>query len=160
MYKLGLTDDVIFIDKQSGKDFNRDSYQKLKQVIKKDDLLIIKSIDILGRNYDMIINEFEEVSTSVNITRKSSINNLYSLNASVGTFDTAFDKDVTVYTLTVPYDTKEVILSGSLEDTLSTVDGLFKYELTEDKTTAIITVTAEDGSTKVYTVYIIKENHQ
>ena len=106
---------------------------------------------------DMIINEFEEVSTSVNITRKSSINNLYSLNASVGTFDTAFDKDVTVYTLTVPYDTKEVILSGSLEDTLSTVDGLFKYELTEDKTTAIITVTAEDGSTKVYTVYIIKE---
>ncbi len=106
---------------------------------------------------DMIINEFEEVSVSVNITRKSSINNLYSLNASVGTFDTAFDKDVTVYTLTVPYDTKEVILSGSLEDTLSTVDGLFKYELTEDKTTAIITVTAEDGSTKVYTVYIIKE---
>lgn len=106
---------------------------------------------------DMIINEFEEVSTSVNITRKSSINNLYSLNASVGTFDTVFDKDVTVYTLTVPYDTKEVILSGSLEDTLSTVDGLFKYELTEDKTTAIITVIAEDGSTKVYTVYIIKE---
>ena len=105
----------------------------------------------------MIINEFEEVSVSVNITRKSSINNLYSLNASVGTFDTAFDKDVTVYTLTVPYDTKEVILSGSLEDILSTVDGLFKYELTEDKTTAIITVTAEDGSTKVYTVYIVKE---
>ena len=106
---------------------------------------------------DMIINEFEEVSTSVNITRKSSINNLYSLNASIGTFDTVFDKDVTVYTLTVPYDTKEVILSGSLEDILSTVDGLFKYELTEDKTTAIITVTVEDGSTKVYTVYIIKE---
>lgn len=106
---------------------------------------------------DMIINEFEEVSVSVNITRKSSINNLYSLNASVGTFDTSFDKDVTVYTLTVPYDTKEVILSGSLEDILSTVDGLFKYELTEDKTAAIITVTAEDGSTKVYTVYIIKE---
>lgn len=106
---------------------------------------------------DMVINEFEEVSVSVNITRKSSINNLHSLNASVGTFDTVFDKDVTVYTLTVPYDTKEVILSGSLEDTLSTVDGLFKYELTEDKTTAIITVIAEDGSTKVYTVYIIKE---
>ena len=62
MYKLGLTDDVIFIDKQSGKDFNRDSYQKLKQVIKKDDLLIIKSIDILGRNYDMIINEWSEIT--------------------------------------------------------------------------------------------------
>ena len=62
MYKLGLTDDVIFIDKQTGKDFNRDSYQKLKQVIKKDDLLIIKSIDMLGRNYDMIINEWSEIT--------------------------------------------------------------------------------------------------
>ena len=62
MYKLGLTDDVIFIDKQLGKDFNRDSYQKLKQVIKKDDLLIIKSIDMIGRNYDMIINVWSEIT--------------------------------------------------------------------------------------------------
>ena len=62
MYKLGLTDDVIFIDKQSGKDFNRESYQLLKIKIKKDDLLIIKSIDRLGRNYDMIINEWTEIT--------------------------------------------------------------------------------------------------
>lgn len=106
---------------------------------------------------DMLINEFEELTTSVNITRKSSNNNLYSLKASIGTFDTEFDKDVTVYTLTVPSDAKEVILSGALEDITASADGLYKYELTEDKTTAIITVTAEDGSTKVYTIYIIKE---
>lgn len=106
---------------------------------------------------DMNISEFEEALISVNIIRKSSINNLASLSADIGTFDIEFDKDVTVYTLTVPSDAKEVILSGSLEDLLSTVDGLYKYELTEDKTTAVITVTAEDGSTKVYTVYIIKE---
>ena len=106
---------------------------------------------------DMNIDNFDELTIDVEIFRKSSVNNLNSLNSDIGTFDTEFDKDVTVYTLTVPSDAKEVILSGSLEDPLSTVDGLYKYELNEDKTTAIITVTAEDGSTKTYTVYIIKE---
>lgn len=106
---------------------------------------------------DMNISDFDELTIDVEIFRKSSVNNLSSLNSDIGTFDTEFDKDVTVYTLTVPSDAKEVILSGSLEDPLSTVDGLYKYELNEDKTTAIITVTAEDGSTKTYTVYIIKE---
>ncbi len=48
----------IFIDKQSGKDFNRENYQILRNKIKKGDLLIIKSIDRLGRNYKMIIDEW------------------------------------------------------------------------------------------------------
>lgn len=56
MYKLGLTDEFIYVDKQSGKDFERENYKLLKETLKKDDLLIIKSIDRLGRNYDMIIN--------------------------------------------------------------------------------------------------------
>lgn len=104
------------------------------------------------------IEEFENLTTEVNVIRKiSSNNNLSSLKAGVGTFDIAFDKDVTVYTLTVPYDTESVILSGSLEDITSTVDGLIEYKLTDDKTTANITVVAEDGTIKVYTVYIIKE---
>lgn len=104
------------------------------------------------------IEEFENLTTEVNVIRKiSSNNNLSSLKASVGTFDIAFDKDVTVYTLTVPYDTESVILSGSLEDINSTVDGLIEYKLTGDKTTANIIVVAEDGTIKVYTVYIIKE---
>lgn len=105
------------------------------------------------------IDEFEDITTEFDVTRKISVNNnLSSLNASVGTFDVEFDKDVTVYTLTVPYDTEKVILSGSLEDLLSTVEGFIEYELTEDKTTAIINVTAEDGTVKTYTVYIIKED--
>ena len=62
MYKLGLNDDFIYIDKQSGKDFNRENYQLLKSKLKKGDLLIIKSIDRLGRNYDMIINEWSEIT--------------------------------------------------------------------------------------------------
>ena len=62
MYKFNLTDKEIFIDKQSGKDFERDSYKILKSKLKKDDLLIIKSIDRLGRNYDMIINEWQDIT--------------------------------------------------------------------------------------------------
>ncbi len=44
----------IFMDKQSGKDFNRPSYQRMVKRIRKDDLLYIKSIDRLGRNYGEI----------------------------------------------------------------------------------------------------------
>lgn len=104
------------------------------------------------------IEEFTSITKEINVTRSlSSNNNLSSLKSSVGTFDIAFDKDVTVYTLTVPYDTESVILSGELEDINSVVDGLIEYKLTEDKTVANITVTSESGEKKVYTVYIIKE---
>ena len=44
----------IFIDKQSGKDFNRPQYKRLVKKLKPDDLLYIKSIDRLGRNYEEI----------------------------------------------------------------------------------------------------------
>ena len=62
MYKLGLSTDSIYIDKQSGKDFNRTNYVKLKRKLKKGDLLIIKSIDRLGRNYEMILDEWKEIT--------------------------------------------------------------------------------------------------
>lgn len=104
------------------------------------------------------VKEFASITKEINVTRSlSSNNNLSSLKSSEGTFDIAFDKDVTVYTLTVPYDTESVILSGGLEDINSVVDGLIEYKLTEDKTVANITVTSESGEKKVYTVYIIKE---
>lgn len=44
----------IYIDKQSGKDFDRPQYKKLVRKLKKDDLLYVKSIDRLGRNYSEI----------------------------------------------------------------------------------------------------------
>ena len=49
----------IFIDYQSGKDFERRNYQKLIKRLKKDDLLVIKSIDRLGRDYNMILDEWK-----------------------------------------------------------------------------------------------------
>lgn len=48
----------ILIDKQSGKDFNRPAYRQLVKCIRKNDLLYIKSIDRLGRNYEEIIEQW------------------------------------------------------------------------------------------------------
>ena len=48
----------IYIDKQSGKDFDRPAYRRLVRKMKKDDLLYIKSIDRLGRNYEEIQNQW------------------------------------------------------------------------------------------------------
>lgn len=67
MYAQGLNDKTIFIDKQSGKDFERDEYQKLKKKLKSGDLLIIKSIDRLGRNYDMIIDEWRTLVNDMDV---------------------------------------------------------------------------------------------
>lgn len=67
MYAQGLNDKTIFIDKQSGKDFERDEYQKLKKKLKSGDLLVIKSIDRLGRNYDMIIDEWRTLVNDMNV---------------------------------------------------------------------------------------------
>lgn len=56
--KAGVADKNIYVDKQSGKDFNRSQYKKLLKKIKKDDLLCIKSIDRLGRNYAEILEQW------------------------------------------------------------------------------------------------------
>ena len=58
MLDFGVSYNNIFTDKQSGKDFNRPSYQKLLKKIKPDDVLVIKSIDRLGRNYNEILNQW------------------------------------------------------------------------------------------------------
>lgn len=54
LYRVGVRKCFIYMDKQSGKDFNRPQYQKLLRRLKTDDLLYIKSIDRLGRNYEEI----------------------------------------------------------------------------------------------------------
>jgi DNA invertase Pin-like site-specific DNA recombinase len=64
--ELGINERDIFIDKQSGKDFeNREQYQMLKRMLRENDLLIIKSIDRLGRNYNMIIAEWRDITTNI-----------------------------------------------------------------------------------------------
>ena len=55
MRKHGIDDGNIYIDKQSGKDFNRENWKKLARKLTAGDVLFIKSIDRLGRNYNDIL---------------------------------------------------------------------------------------------------------
>lgn len=58
MQEAGLTEKQLYLDKQSGKDFNRPSYNRLLRRLKKGDVLVIKSIDRLGRNYQEILEQW------------------------------------------------------------------------------------------------------
>ncbi len=60
--KMKLDRKNIFIDKQSGKDFERPSYKRMLKRLKKGDLVIIKSIDRLGRNYDEILEQWRIIT--------------------------------------------------------------------------------------------------
>lgn len=60
--EVGVTDDMIYLDKQSGKDFERPNYKRLLRRLQQDDLLYIKSIDRLGRNYDEILQQWRIIT--------------------------------------------------------------------------------------------------
>ena len=65
--EIGVHSKNIFIDKQSGKDFDRPMYKKLLRKIKKNDLLYIKSIDRLGRNYEDILQQWRTLTRDIGI---------------------------------------------------------------------------------------------
>lgn len=67
LHKLGLKDCQIYIDKESGKDFNRTNYKKLIKKLKRNDVLFIKTIDRLGRNYSMVLEEWRTLTKSKNV---------------------------------------------------------------------------------------------
>lgn len=67
MRELGIPEENIYVDKQSGKDFNRPKYKKLIRKAKKGDLIYIKSIDRLGRNYGEIIEQWKVITKEKNI---------------------------------------------------------------------------------------------
>lgn len=58
MKALGIRDKYIYVDKISGKSFDRPEYQKMLSKLKKGDIVIVKSIDRLGRNYDEILEQW------------------------------------------------------------------------------------------------------
>ena len=62
MKEVGVLEKNIYIDKQSGKDFNRPQYRKVLRKLKSGDALIVKSIDRLGRNYDEILEQWRLIT--------------------------------------------------------------------------------------------------
>lgn len=68
---FGIEEKNIYMDKLSGKDFNRPSYHRLVyKKIKPGDLLVIKSIDRLGRNYNEILQEWKYITKEKNVDIK------------------------------------------------------------------------------------------
>jgi DNA invertase Pin-like site-specific DNA recombinase len=65
LLKAGVEKDYIFTDKMSGKDFDRPEYQLIKRLLKEDDVLFIKDLDRLGRNYRMIKEEWKEITMDI-----------------------------------------------------------------------------------------------
>lgn len=61
----GIAFDHIYADKQSGKDFERKDYNRLLKKIRAGDLLVIQNIDRLGRNYDMILDEWKRITKDI-----------------------------------------------------------------------------------------------
>ena len=60
--EAGVDERFIFLDKTSGKDFNRDEWKVLTRALREGDTLVIKSIDRLGRNYHQIIDEWKTIT--------------------------------------------------------------------------------------------------
>ena len=62
MEAFGVIPENIFLDKQSGKDFNRPKYKMLLAMLQKEDVLVVKSIDRLGRNYEEILEQWRIIT--------------------------------------------------------------------------------------------------
>ena len=59
---FGIAESAIFVDKQSGKDFERTQYRRLMRKLKDGDTLVVKSIDRLGRNYEEILEQWRVIT--------------------------------------------------------------------------------------------------
>lgn len=65
LLEFGLDRNSIFCDKQSGKDFTRTEYQRMIEIMDYEDLLVIKSIDRLGRNYQEILEQWKLITQTL-----------------------------------------------------------------------------------------------
>lgn len=66
MRELGIEDRYTFVDKLSGKDFDRPQYQALRLIIREGDLLYLDALDRLGRDYEGIISEWKYITREIN----------------------------------------------------------------------------------------------
>ena len=64
---FGLLESQLYVDQQSGKDFDRQAYRQLKEILRAQDLLVIKSIDRLGRNYQAILEEWADLTKRLEV---------------------------------------------------------------------------------------------
>lgn len=64
--EFGINERNIYLDKgRSGCDFNREQYQLLKKILRENDILVITNLDRLGRNYEMIVDEWKDITKRI-----------------------------------------------------------------------------------------------
>lgn len=97
--EFGVQDRDIYIDKQSGKDFNRVEYQRMLNCIRKGDLLVVLSIDRLGRNYTEIQEQWRYITDVLNADIKVLDMPLLDTRANGDTIDSRFVSDLTLQIL-------------------------------------------------------------
>lgn len=95
----GVSLENIFVDKQSGKDFDRPFYQKLISVLQPKDVVIILSIDRLGRNYEMIMQEWQTITRKKDAHIKVLDMPLLDTTMGNGTLDSRFIADLVLQIL-------------------------------------------------------------
>ena len=86
LLSFGIREEQIYLDKQSGKDFHRTQYQRLLKKLKPGDVLVVESIDRLGRNYEEILEQWRIITR----TKKASI-----VVLDMPLLDTRTDRDLT-----------------------------------------------------------------
>ncbi|WP_199613866.1 recombinase family protein [Paenibacillus alkalitolerans] len=64
--QLGVDDRYVFVDKQSGKDFERPRYQAMRMMLREGDLVYMDALDRLGRDYDGIVTEWKYITREIN----------------------------------------------------------------------------------------------
>lgn len=88
--ELGISDVNIFVDKMSGKDFSRPSYKKMLKRLRKKDVVVIMSIDRLGRNYDEILEQWrtltKEKQVDIEVIDMPLLNTNYERDGLTGVF--------------------------------------------------------------------------
>ncbi len=130
---------------------------KLSSALTKGENVVVsfKNISIASMDKETTQSDFEH---SVSIIQKSSDATLFSLSISDVTLSPAFSSDVTSYTATVDYRTTPLKVNYKTNDSKATAK-VAGTTLKEGKNTVTVTVTAEDGTTKKYTVVVtMKEN--
>ncbi len=96
-----------------------------------------------------------EKTYTIKIKRKD--NNAYLTNLKISNIDFKFDKETLNYEFKIARDIESIDIKGIAESELATIDGLGTHKLSEEKNVINITITAEDGTEKTYTITLKKE---
>lgn len=111
---------------------------------------------LINTNFEFVIPVFSNMGNIYQPVNKSSNNNLASIAISGATFNPTFNKDVTEYNVTITTNNTYFDVSAAVEDSRSSISGTGRINFTNDKATVNITVKAEDGSTKTYTLNVTR----